>query len=272
MKKAKIIVLAGQSNAVGVGWVEYLPKHFNTDTVAKFKSGYKNILINYFSHDKKSSGFVPVSVGCTEVSKNTLGPEVGIAQTLDSKYPDDEFFIIKCAFGGTNLNHDWLSPSCKGEYDELARAEGEHYRTAGWCYNELIDIMKESLAELKNQQYLPEIVAFCWMQGESDADTQEHVLGYSARYEALLSDFAENFSSYFNNWIFVDGGISEIWPLYREINEVKKAIAEKADNRFYIDTIAQGLTTKNEPEPDVDTAHYDSDCTVKLGNLFAERI
>ena len=272
MKKAKIIVLAGQSNAVGVGWVDYLPKHFDADTVAKFKSGYKNILINYFSHDKKSSGFVPVSVGCTEVSKDTLGPEVGIAQTLDSKYPDDEFFIVKCAFGGTNLNHDWLSPSCGDDYNEYARAEGEHYRTAGWCYNELIDIMKESLAELKNQQYFPEIIAFCWMQGESDADTQEHVSGYSARYEALLSDFAEKFGDYYNNCIFVDGGISEIWPLYREMNEVKKSLAEKSDNRFYIDTIAQGLTTKNEPEPEVDTAHYDSDCTVKLGNLFAERI
>ena len=75
-----------------------------------------------------------------------------------------------------------------------------------------------------------------------------------------------------NNCIFIDGGISEIWTLYREINEVKKSIAEKADNRFFIDTIAQGLTTKNEPEPDVDIAHYDSGCTVKLGNLFAERI
>ena len=56
------------------------------------------------------------------------------------------------------------------------------------------------------------------------------------------------------------------------MNEVKKSLAEKSDNRFYIDTISEGLTTKNEPEPEVDTAHYDSDCTVKLGNLFAERI
>ncbi len=272
MKKAKIIVLAGQSNAVGVGWVDYLPRHFDSDTVAGFMSGYQNVLINYFSHDKKSGGFVPVSFGCTEVSKNTFGPEVGIAQTLDRKYPGEEFFIVKCAFGGTNLFHDWLPPSCKGDYDELARAEGEHCRAAGWCYNELVDIMRESIAELKNKQYLPEIIAFCWMQGESDADTQEHVSGYSARYETMLSDFAADFGCYYNNCVFVDGGISEIWPLYREINEVKKNLAKKANNRFYIDTVAQGLTTQNEPQPDVDTAHYDSDCTVKLGNLFAERI
>lgn len=270
MKKAKIIVLAGQSNAVGVGWVDYLPRHFDADTVAKFKSGYKNVLINYFSHDKKSGGFVPVTVGCTEVSKATLGPEVGVAQTLDRKYPDEEFFIVKCAFGGTNLFHDWLPPSCKGDYDENARYDGK--RNAGWCYNELADIMKESIADLKNKQYSPEIGAFCWMQGESDADTDEHVSGYSARYEAMLADFAAEFGGYYNNCIFVDGGISEIWQLYRELNEVKKSLAEKSDNRFYIDTIAEGLTTRNEPQPEADIAHYDSDCTVKLGNLFAERI
>ncbi len=272
MKKAKIIVLAGQSNAVGVGHVEYLPIHFDADTVAKFKSGYENVLINYFSHDKKSDGFVPTAVGCTEASKNTLGPEIGIAQTLTDKYPDEEFFIVKCAFGGTNLNHDWLPPSCGGDYDENARAEGENNRKAGWCCNELVAIINESIAELKIRQYLPEIIAFCWMQGESDADTLEHVAGYSARYEALLSDFTEKFGSYCKNCVFIDGGISEIWPLYREVNEVKKAIAEKADNRFYIDTINAGLVTNKEPEPEIDFAHYDSDCTVKLGNLFAERI
>ncbi len=272
MKKAKIIVLAGQSNAVGVGFVEYLPNHFDDDTVAKFKNGYENVLINYFSHDKKSGGFVPVSVGCTEVSKDTLGPEVGIAQTLTEKYPDEEFFIVKCAFGGTNLFRDWLPVSCGGDYDENACADGENNRKAGWCFNELMSIMAESITELKNMQYSPEIIAFCWMQGESDADAMEHVSDYSLRYETLLADFAAEFGSYYNNCIFVDGGISEIWPLYREMNEVKKDFARKADNRFFIDTIACGLTTANEPQPEVDIAHYDSDCTVKLGRLFAERI
>ena len=272
MKKAKIIVLAGQSNAVGVGHTAYLPRHFDDKTIDRFKKGYENVLINYFSHDKKSGGFVKTSVGCTEVSKDTLGPEVGIAQTLTAKYPDEEFFIVKCAFGGTNLFHDWLPPSCGGDYDELARDEGEHYRKAGWCFNELVSIMQESIIILENAGYLPEIIAFCWMQGESDADTSEHVSAYKMRCETLLSDFANLFGKYYANFVFIDGGISEIWPLYREMNEIKKEFDGQADNRFYIDTIAQGLVTCNEPQPEVDTAHYDSDCTVKLGNLFAEYI
>lgn len=54
MKKVDIIILAGQSNAVGVGHVQYLPKHFSGEKVAEFMRGYEKVKINYFSHDKKS--------------------------------------------------------------------------------------------------------------------------------------------------------------------------------------------------------------------------
>lgn len=276
MEKAKIVVLAGQSNAVGVGHVEYLPRHFDEKTIEKFKSGYENVLINYYSHDKKSGGFVKTAVGCTEVLKDTLGPEVGIAQTLSEKYSDETVYIVKCAFGGTNIFHDWLPPSCAGDYDVAAFGDGdekdEHYRTAGWCYNELVSILKESISYLEGKQLVPEICAFCWMQGESDADTEEHVSKYGERYKTMLGVFAAAFGKYIKECVYIDGGISEIWPLYSQINECKKQHAANNENSYFIDTISNGLTTKNEPYPEVDTAHYDSDCTVKLGNLFAEKI
>ena len=47
MKEARIIVLAGQSNAVGVGFTKYLPEHFDGDTVAAFHRGYERIRISY---------------------------------------------------------------------------------------------------------------------------------------------------------------------------------------------------------------------------------
>lgn len=273
--KAKIIVLAGQSNAVGVGHVAYLPKHFDKSTIEEFTNGYENILINYNSHDIKSNGFVKTALGCTERNKRTLGPEVGIAQTLSQKYPDEKFYIVKCAFGGTNLFHDWLTPSGGMDYSKKSHnnenVQDENYRTAGWCWNELTDITDESLEYFKNSGLDPEFTAFCWMQGESDAD-KEHCAGYSKRYNALLKDFTERYGEYCNGCVFVDAGISEIWQEYKAINEIKENHAKTAPNSFYIDTIAHGLTTLNEPEGEVDIAHYDSDCTVKLGNLFAEKI
>ena len=274
-KKAKIIVLAGQSNAVGVGHVKYMPKHFDQSTIDRFTSGYENILINFNSHDIKSNGFVKTTLGCTERNKRTLGPEVGIAQTLNEKYPDEKFYIVKCAFGGTNLFNDWLTPSGGADYSGTSHNNGdnqdENYRTPGWCWNELTAIMSKSLDYFKNNGLEPELIAFCWMQGESDAD-KVHCVDYGTRYKALLADFAKLYGSYFNNCVFVDAGISEIWQEYKAINETKENHAKQAENSFYIDTIAAGLTTLNEPEEEVDIAHYDCGCTVRLGNLFAEKI
>ena len=185
MKKAKIIILAGQSNAVGVGHVKYLPRHFTEEKVNQFKQGYDKILMNYYSHDMKSEGFVKTTINCAEKSKDTFGPEVGIADYLSEKYPDEKIFIVKCAVGGTNIFHDWLSPSNKGEYNKDAfgfgDTESENYRKAGWHFNELIKILSESISILENQGYEPEICAFCWMQGESDAFETDTVEKYGER-------------------------------------------------------------------------------------------
>lgn len=276
MKKAKIILLTGQSNAVGVGHCKYLPEHFSPEKVQEYTQGYPGIPINYYSHDKKSDGFVKTGLGCTELTKDTFGPEVGMAEILTGRYPDDNLFIVKCAYGGSCLWHDWISPSVGDPYDPLAcddpACEG-HYRSWGWCYNELMDILPNSLKLLESQGYVPEIIAFCWMQGEGDADIPEHVAQYEALYQTMLDDIHAGFGKYFaDGCVYIDGGISEIWPLWREINEVKKAHAAATPNSYYIDTVGAGLTTLHEPVEEPDIYHYDAASTIKLGHLFAEHI
>ena len=276
MSTAKIIILAGQSNAVGVAHIEYLSRHFSGEKIEKFKEGYDGVLMNYYSHDMKSNGFVKTTLGCAEKGKDTFGPEVGIADFLSEKYPDEKIFIVKCAVGGTNIFHDWLSPSNKGEYNKesfgFGDTESEIYRKGGWHFNELVKILNESISILEIQGYEPEICAFCWMQGESDAFETDTVEKYGERYENLLKDLNERFPKYMENCMYIDAGISEIWPYYREINQWKEEHAKNTPNSFFIDTIAEGLVTSKEPEPEVDIAHYDSDCTIKLGYLFAEKI
>lgn len=276
MSTAKIIILAGQSNAVGVAHTKYLSRHFSEEKVEKFKEGFDGILMNYYSHDMKSEGFVKTTINCSEKGKDTFGPEVGIADYLSEKHPDEKIFIVKCAVGGTNIFHDWLSPSNKGEYNKesfgFGDTESEIYRKGGWHFNELVKILNESISILETQGYEPEICAFCWMQGESDAFETDTVEKYGERYENLLKDLNERFPKYMENCVYIDAGISEIWPYYREINQWKEKHAKNTPNSFYIDTIAEGLVTSKEPEPEVDIAHYDSDCTIKLGYLFAEKI
>ena len=276
MKKIKIILLAGQSNAVGVGHCEYLPRHFSPEKVKEYMDGYATVPISYYSHDKHSDGFVKTGLNCAELTKDTFGPEVGIAEIISRKYPDEQYAIIKCAYGGTSLWHDWLSPSGGEEYQPASHDQAEvaeHYRDYGWCYNEMMKVVPESIALLEAHGYTPEIVAWCWMQGEADACEEQFVPEYEARYNAMLSDLCSEFEQYFApDCVFLDAGISEIWPFYVQINDIKRAYAERMTNNVYIDTIAAGLTTQGEPEPEQDIYHYNSDCTIKLGHLFAEYI
>ena len=275
MKRADIIILAGQSNAVGVGHLKCLPLHFTEEKINEYREGYENIKIKYYSHDKRGGNFQKTTVNCTELSKDTLGPEVGIAEYLSEKYPKREFFIIKCAFGGTNLCNDWLSFSsgASHSYEETCDcAITNKKRTPGWCCNELIKIVGDGIEELKNMGYDPNICAFCWMQGESDAGSREILSRYIERYDNLLKDFRSNFKDYVNDCRYIDAGISQRWYLHREMNEIKRTYADKNENCFFIDTVTAGLTTEFEPIESPDTAHYDSDSTVKLGWLFAEQM
>lgn len=275
MKQAKVIILAGQSNAVGVGHTKYLPRFYDEETISAFYNGYDNVKIRYYSHDTKNHTFEKVRVNQTEVSKDTLGPEVGIAKRLTEKYPEEEFFVIKCAYGGSSMVNGWRSPSSGVPYradmvvDAKMAISSPAHRPDGWCYHEMIEVMTDSLAQLREMGYEPRIVGFCWMQGESDCGSPATAEPYMFRYECLLKDLRETFAPCFEECVYVDAGISERWVDYDKLNEKKRAYA-KACGSFFVDTVAAGLTTKNEPEEAPDTAHYDVESTVRLGELFAD--
>lgn len=281
MKQATVIILAGQSNAVGVGHVQYLPKYFSPDKIKEFEAGYPSVPINYYSHDKVSGGFVPTTLGCTEQGKSTLGPEVGLAERISELCPNEACFIVKCAVGATALWRDWLSPSSGGDYDPEARVASPEEAVyalnnglplpSGWCYNRLVQLTRESLALLETAGYAPVIRGFCWMQGEADACDPAILEAYEARFDNLLKDFAEAFAPYTGDCVTVDAGISEVWPLYGEMNALKARYAAKTGG-VYLDTIGRGLTTGTEPEGAVDIYHYDCGSTVELGRFFAEAL
>ncbi len=282
MKKARIIVLSGQSNAVGVGHVKYLNRSCSDEKIEEYFNGYENIKINYYSHDKKSDGFTKTSKGCTEIQKDTIGPEVAMAEYLNTKFPGEEFFIVKFAMGGANLMRDFLSPSSggyynvdefKNEYDGFIDAffGGKPLRP-GWCYNGLISLLRDSIEDLKEKGYDPEIIGFCWMQGEGDSVTLENVNNYRVYFDNFINDFKSEFSAYFKNCVFVDAGISDHWNCHKEMNEFKKEYAENHSDFVFADTIANGLTTKYEPFEEPDVAHYDCESVIKLGQLFIKEI
>ena len=110
-REAVVIFLAGQSNAAGCSKDEYLKKNVSAEQYAEYENGYDNVYINYFvSGTNQSDGFVKCAARQGEFGE-FFGPELGLAEKLNEMYPDKTFFIIKYAWGGTNLYEQWLSPS-----------------------------------------------------------------------------------------------------------------------------------------------------------------
>ena len=262
-KKATVIILAGQSNASGSTSDEYLRRNVSAEKYAEYENGYENVYINYYaSGPNKSDGFVKCTTRQGKIG-GFFGPELGMAERLTELYPDETFFIIKFAKGGTNLYKQWLSPSSKGKTGEL--------------YRQFVDYVSASIAYLESKGYDVEIEAMCWMQGEADSINVENATSYGEHLSNFINDVRKKFKRYSSDdeITFIDAFISansECWKYHELVNDCKKAVADSSPLNVVIDTNKEGLTCKNEPEEEPDIAHYDSTSEIKLGHLFAEEV
>lgn len=260
-KKATVILLGGQSNASGCSRDEYLQKNVTPEQYAEYRAGYDNVYINYYvSGSNISEEFV--KCGAQQGEKGGFfGPELGIADKLNELYPDRTFFIIKCAWGGTNLYDQWLSPSSVGFTGDL--------------YKTFVSFVNTSLKYLESKNYDIEIEAMCWMQGESDSITVVHAKEYAYNLKNFIKDVRGEFEDYASadGIAFVDAYIADnpaYWIYCDELNASKRDVADSSPLNVLVDTLAAGLTVTGEPVESPDLAHYDALSELKLGHMFAE--
>jgi len=261
-KEATVILLGGQSNASGCSLDEYLKKNVSAEEYAEYQSGFDNVYINYLSGANMSQTFVKCASFQGELP-GSFGPELGLAEKLSQMYPDRTFFIIKCAWGGTNLYSEWLSPSSKGRTGKL--------------YKQFETYVETSIEYLISKNYDVQIAGMCWMQGESDAIAVDTSEDYGTHLDNLIKDVREKFADYAseNGIAFVDAYIAAnpaYWVYYEAVNEGKQEVAERSYLNAVVDTITAGLTCDKEPEGAPDMAHYDAMSQIKLGHLFAEEL
>ena len=148
-KKAMVILLGGQSNASGCSLDEYLKINVTLEKYAEYDVGYDNVYINYFvTGNNESQAFVKCATRQGEQAI-CFGPELGLAEKLHEMYPDEMFFIVKYAWGGTDLHTQWLSPSSFGKTGDL--------------YKQFVKYVETSLNYLQSKNYDIEIAGMCWM-------------------------------------------------------------------------------------------------------------
>ena len=264
-KDVNVIIISGQSNAVGCKANINLIDSMGQEKYNEYKAGYEDIKIAYsnwtcawddparpmsLQNSSKGGAFVKVELGQGN-NKDNFGPEVGIAEELHEKW-GNKLYIIKIASGASNLNDDWA-------------------QTTDFMYKKMVEFVDGRMKSLSDEGLNPILRAFCWMQGEGDAFANY----YDFYYDNLVR-FKEHLDKDFSHYTedgtlpFIDAGIGDgdgHWQYYKEVNECKVDFANLKPTNIYIDTIAEGLHTTQEA-PDHD--HYDSDSQIKLGRLFAQ--
>ena len=257
-KQARVILLGGQSNASGCSRDDYLKMNVSEEKYAQYEQGFDNVYINYYvSGLNASGGFVKCGARQGEAGGH-FGPELGMAEKLNELYPDETIFIIKCAWGGTNLFEQWLSPSSDGKTGEL--------------YGQFVDYVNTSLKYLKRKNYDIKIEAMCWMQGESDSFSVKHATDYEENLTNFIDDIRKEFRKYASDdgIAFVDAYIANnpvFWVYCEHVNNSKSAVAGSSLKNVIVDTF--DLVCTEEPAEQPDIPHYDSMSELELGRRFA---
>lgn len=275
-KIAKVIVLAGQSNAVGWTYSKNLKTVVTPEEYEKYRAGFDNVKIFYsnapFQSDdaqtktkNENSAFEPVKLGqgrYTSLGDGAFGPEIGLAAYLTENYPDETFYIIKDATGGATLHGSWLCPSSLGLLEKT-----EEDIT---LYNHLMQKVDDGMAMLKADGVDARILSFIWMQGENDAQS------YAFDYPTLWNNFIGDVTAAFEEKGYltetglttIDGGITQRWTNYDVVNAAKERYAAVSSKAHFVEVAHEDWLTYDRDNTDY--AHLDALSMIRLGNEFGK--
>lgn len=265
---AKVILILGQSNAVGASSSVYLKNKVDADRYDLMRrDGYENVRIVYHAGEDAATNYRSKKIDTISSAKlfdkvkfgqslttPYFGLEIGIAEYLSTAHPDETYYLIKVARGGESLSPKFL--------------EG------GELFERAMTITEGSLSVLKREGMTPEIIAICWMQGENEGSVKSLAESYDKSLEKLVEALRRRLAEYapWKGIPFIDGGISTYWPYYKELNRSKINFAERSGNNYFIDAIGLGITTDQEPPGQPDLAHLDAESMLKLGMEFGKYV
>ncbi len=147
-----------------------------------------------------------------------FGPEVTLARRLVDT--GRRVAIFKYTLGATSLMRDWKSPGEGGMYDQMVKE------------------LQRACKLLEDQGHKPVCRGFFWIQGESDAETNEMANGYLDRLRLLVSHFRNSVVK--NPKLPVVLGVDEQHPYVAEhpqVIEAQRTVAREAGNAVFTSMI-----------------------------------
>ena len=231
-KKAKVFILLGQSNMVGMGEIsgdkgESLEKAVKTEKLYPYlvdASGnwaerndvrYVQVMVG------KSGGMNVLHNEALKVGKGKMGIEFGLGHELGEAI-EEPVLILKSCIGNRALGWDLLPPGSKGYeftskdktgkevtyvhpgYKESPEQweKGTEPKPIAWYagkqYDDDVGNAKKVLSELNT--YFPgvsgyEVVGFLWWQGERDCGSDAHSAHYEENLVAVIKSLRKDFDA-----------------------------------------------------------------------------
>ena len=228
--KARVFLLAGQSNMSGAGLYDQLKK--------SEKEPPERVQI---WHQGK---WQPIGPGVS-ANKGRIGPELAFGRAMRKAYPEDDIYLIKTAAGGTSMHKHWTPENGRGPMLNRFRKNAE-----------------AALKNLDKSRVKYSIDAMLWMQGESDADQ-----GKGAEYEDSLKTFIKQMRREFKvrDMPFIMGRILPTFDKPKGHGPMVRAAQEKTAKE--LKNVACFDTDKFER---INKGHYNHDGQIQLGNAFAK--
>ncbi|MBN2477281.1 MAG: sialate O-acetylesterase [Pirellulales bacterium] len=244
--KLKIFILSGQSNMVGFGQLEgetgtmeaYVRSN-PTDYAHLVDQSGKHVvrddvwIVNLSYKDKETMGWLTTGYGASD---GHIGPEYAFGFAVGDYY-EDPVLIIKSAWGGRSLYHNFLSPR-SAKYPTPEK-DGD----MGFQYAEILRHVKEITCNLR--KYYPsyagkgyEIVGFGWHQGWNDRINQQAVDVYEKNMENFVKDIRKDLDIENLPFVIANTGMGgwDIPPTARYKKRVEKLMAAQlhlADPKKY---------------------------------------
>lgn len=214
-EKVDLFILAGQSNAQG--WMgdaaDYPEEAIELDD---------SMLLNWTFVDNESSEgeWVAMQAQKGRFPKGHFGPEVSFARELKKAGYDPAIF--KYTKGATGLARDWKAPGEGGIYDHMTRD------------------LNSAVKKLEEQGFKVTLRGFIWIQGESDAGSENTASEYYINLKQMINDLRQNVLNEPNLKIIL--GVDEQHPFVQErpaVLEAQQRLAEEDVNIVF--TSMRGL-------------------------------
>ena len=274
--KVHLILMAGQSGGRGKALVSDLSEeerelNFDVDIIA---DGLDMPSLNKIPETIKANlEMKEVGPGYGDASSE-FGPEIGMGQTLASRYPKDgesrKSVIVKYTACGSTFIADWFSQSLyndeelSGYLNTTQERNNDKVGTVGPLTNNFYQLIDYTIGALEAEGYEAVIDGCTFIHGEQDTKFDDNMLIY----EKALEYFVKDVRSYVGDEdlpFVITEALTNSGRYCNQLKKIQKDVTDRLDNCTLVTN--EGLLS-NTFEP----WHFGKDSNIELGNRIAAEI